>query len=83
MQVLNCNSTGPISDSLAGLDWIAHNAEPPAVVILSLGLADGKFAAPLGQAVRRLVQDFNLTVVTAAGMPCFPVHPSTSLSMIS
>lgn len=67
MQVLDCNATAPISDSLAGLDWIARNAEPPAVVILSLGVADGVFADSLEHAVRSLVQDFNITVVTAAG----------------
>ncbi|KAK9838622.1 hypothetical protein WJX74_000008 [Apatococcus lobatus] len=66
VQVLDCNATGPSSDTLAGLEWVAENAEPPAVVIMSLG-SDSEFAAPMEQAVRRLVQDFNLTVVSAAG----------------
>ena len=83
MQVLGCNATAPISDSLAGLDWIARNAEPPAVVILSLGVADGVFAASLEQAVRSLVQDFNITVVTAAGGSGFAQDLDRKCMMLS
>ncbi len=53
---------------LAGLEWVAQNAEPPAVVSLSLGLSAGTGAADqLEEATRRLVNDFNVTVVAAAG----------------
>ena len=37
--------TGTISDLVAGLDWVASNAKPPAVATLSLGVPVGQ--APL------------------------------------
>ena len=34
--------TGTISDLVAGLDWVASNAKPPAVATLSLGVPVGQ-----------------------------------------
>ena len=70
MQVLDCNGSASTADTLAGLDWVAQHAEPPAVVSLSLGSKNGTWGAErLAQATRNLVEQHNVTVVAAAGMP--------------
>ena len=68
LQVLGCNGSSFISDAIAGLDWVAQHAEPPAVVSLSLGVPAGNWTLGLEEAARSLVQDYNLTVVAATGM---------------
>ena len=69
MQVLDCNGTASTADTLAGLDWVAQHAEPPAVVSMSLGAKNGTWGADrLDQAARTLAEQYNLTVVAAAGM---------------
>ncbi|KAK9868509.1 hypothetical protein WJX84_010693 [Apatococcus fuscideae] len=67
VQVLGCNGSSFISDAIAGLDWVAQHAEPPAVVSLSLGVPAGNWTLGLEEAARSLVQDYNLTVVAATG----------------
>ena len=42
MPTLPVQGTGTISDLVAGLDWVASNAKPPAVATLSLGVPVGQ-----------------------------------------
>lgn len=62
---------GSVSNVVAGLDWVASNAQLPAIVTLSLGISKGSASQSLEQAVTSLVQDFNVTVIAASGeLPC-------------
>ena len=63
VRVLECDGTGPWSGILAGLDWIAANAQRPAVVNLSLG---GNVSSTVDAAVARL-SAAGVPVVVAAG----------------
>jgi aqualysin 1 len=63
VRVLDCDGTGAWSGVLAGLDWIATNAQRPAIVNLSLG---GNASAQIDAAVARLVS-LGMPVVVAAG----------------
>ena len=56
-----------MSSVVAGLDWVATNAQLPAVVTLSLGITKGSNSQALEQAVTSLIQNFNVTVVAASG----------------
>eukprot|EP00959_Pyramimonas_sp_CCMP1952_P362590 7593348-Pyramimonas_sp.AAC.1 len=38
VRVLDCEGSGSVSDVIAALDWIAENAQRPAVATLSLGI---------------------------------------------
>lgn len=58
---------GSVSSVVAGLDWVAANAQLPAIVTLSLGISKGSASQSLEQAVTSLVQDFNVTVIAASG----------------
>lgn len=63
VRVLDCNGSGTWSQVIRGIDWVAANAQRPAVANLSLG---GGAAASVDAAVRNLV-DSGVTVVVAAG----------------
>lgn len=63
VRVLDCEGRGANSGVIAGLDWIAGNAQRPAVVNMSLG---GSASATLDAAVRRVISR-GLAVVVAAG----------------
>jgi aqualysin 1 len=63
VRVLECDGTGPWSGILAGLDWIAANAQKPAVVNLSLG---GNVSSTVDAAVARITAS-GIPVVVAAG----------------
>jgi hypothetical protein len=43
---------GSVSNSLAGLDWVAGHLQKPAVVLLSLGLTDDASSHALDQVGR-------------------------------
>jgi subtilisin family serine protease len=58
---------GTISDTIAGLDWLAENAVAPAVALLSLGVTTGQWSKVLENTVRAIVKEKNVTVVVAAG----------------
>ena len=45
-------SVGSVSNSLAGLDWVAGHLQKPAVVLLSLGLTDDASSHALDQVCR-------------------------------
>ena len=44
VRILDCSGSGTISNTVAGLDWIARNARLPAVVIMSLGVPTGAWS---------------------------------------
>ena len=44
VRVLDCNGTGNISDTLAGLDWVASSYKQPAVISMSLGMPAGNWS---------------------------------------
>ncbi|KAK9838768.1 hypothetical protein WJX74_002956 [Apatococcus lobatus] len=67
IRVLDCYGSGSVSSVVAGLDWIASNAQPPAIVTLSLGISKGSASQSLEQAVSSLIQNFNVTVIAASG----------------
>ena len=48
------------------MQWVADNAEYPAVVSASIA---GDYSAALNQAAQSLVRDFGIPVVAAAGGP--------------
>lgn len=44
VRVLDCNGTGSISDTVAGLDWVASSYKLPAVISMSLGVPAGNWS---------------------------------------
>jgi subtilisin family serine protease len=63
VRVLDCEGTGSKALTIAGLNWIAENAEPRSVVNLSLG---GTYSSAQNAAVASLVAD-GIPVVASAG----------------
>jgi hypothetical protein len=63
VRVFGCQSSTPNSAILAGVDWVAQNADLPAVVNMSLG---GGQSTALNNAVQKMV-DAGVVVVVAAG----------------
>jgi subtilisin family serine protease len=63
VRVLPCSGSAPMSDLIAGLDWIAQNRQLPAVVNISLS---GEHSEAANQAVAGLVAS-GAVVVAAAG----------------
>jgi aqualysin 1 len=63
VQVLNCLGSGSNSGVVAGMDWVAQNADGPSVANMSLG---GGANAATDAAVQRMT-DAGVTVVVAAG----------------
>jgi subtilisin family serine protease len=67
IRILDCVGSGSISDTVAGLDWVAANAVKPAVVTLSLGIQVGSWSRVLEEAVQSLINNHGITVVVASG----------------
>eukprot|EP00887_Chlorella_sp_A99_P005360 scaffold1.g5360.t1 len=67
VRILDCTGSGTISDTVAGLDWVAANHKAPAIVTLSLGIQVGGWSRVLEDTVRSLVNDHGITVVVASG----------------
>jgi subtilisin family serine protease len=63
--VLNCDGSGPTSALVRGLDWVAANAQRPAVVSMSLGLPS--VSAAVNFAVDALFTEHDLPSFVAAG----------------
>ena len=63
VRVLGCNGSGTNSGVIAGVEWVAENAEYPAVANMSLG---GGASAALDQAVEKAI-DAGISFVVAAG----------------
>lgn len=60
-------TAGTISDTIAGLDWLAENVQYPAVAVLSLGVTTGQWSKVLENTVRAIITQRNVSVVVAAG----------------
>lgn len=70
VRTLDCQGQGAVSDTVAGLDWVAQNHDVntgPAVAVLSLGILRGGWSYTLDDAVKKLHKDHGITVVAAAG----------------
>lgn len=67
VRILDCQGSGTISNTVAALDWVAANAQKPAVATLSLGIQVGSWSRVLEDAVRSLVVNHGITVVVASG----------------
>lgn len=65
VRVLDCLGTGSGSDIIAGMEWVADNAESPAVVNMSLGTLNGRSQAQEDAA--RGLYDAGILPVVAAG----------------
>ncbi|WP_153398610.1 S8 family peptidase [Ornithinicoccus halotolerans] len=63
VRVLNCRGSGTWSGVVAGMDWVAANADGPSVANLSLG---GAASSAVDDAVARMVAA-GVTVAVAAG----------------
>lgn len=63
VRVLGCNGSGSNSGVIAGIDWVAANAQLPAVANMSLGGSD---SAALDQAVQNAIAS-GVTFAVAAG----------------
>ncbi|XP_033629198.1 extracellular serine proteinase-like [Asterias rubens] len=61
----DCDEDGTMADVIAGLDWVAHNYEKPAVATISLNMYGEHL--PLENALDGLISDTGITVVVAAG----------------
>lgn len=67
IRVLDCHGYGTVSSVLKGLEWIAQNAHPPAIVNLSLGVSRvSKNTAQLDSALQSLASN-GFLIITAAG----------------
>ena len=64
---VHATTQGSITDTAAGLDWVAANAQPPAVVMMSLGVAKGDWSQVIEATTRSLVLNSNITVIVASG----------------
>lgn len=67
VRVLDCEGSGNISTTVAGLDWVTANYEKPAVVALSLGVSIGRWSQTLEDSVRTLIETHGVPVVVASG----------------
>jgi subtilisin family serine protease len=63
VKVLDCNGVGSLSSLLAGIDWVARNAQRPAVAVMSWSYGPSE---TLAAAVRGLV-DGGVFVAASAG----------------
>ncbi|GLC36543.1 hypothetical protein PLESTM_000458300 [Pleodorina starrii] len=67
VRVLDCSGSGTIADTVAGLDWVARNAQLPAVAMMSLGVPAGSWSTVLSDSVQSLVRKHGIVVVVASG----------------
>ena len=67
VRVLDCEGSGNISTTVAGLDWVTDNYKKPAVVALSLGVSIGRWSQSLEDSVRNLINVHAIPVIVASG----------------
>jgi subtilisin family serine protease len=67
VRVLDCQGSGNISTTVAGLDWVTANYQKPAVVALSLGVSIGRWSQSLEDSVKTLINKHGIPVVVASG----------------
>lgn len=65
IRAIGCDGTANIADIIGGLNYVALNAELPAVISMSVGTET--ISQPLQLAVNNTVSLFNLSIVAAAG----------------
>lgn len=65
VRVLDCLGSGSGSDIIAGMEWVAENAEFPAVANMSLGTLNGRSSAQ--EAAARNLYNAGVLPVVAAG----------------
>lgn len=65
IRAIGCNGQANIADIIGGLNWIALNAQMPAVISMSVGTES--ISQPLQLAVNNTVSLFNLSIIAAAG----------------
>jgi subtilisin family serine protease len=63
VRVIGCDGSGSMLDVITALEWVHAHAQPPAVVLMSLG---GPAAQVFDDACQSLV-DVGISVVVAAG----------------
>ncbi|MEU4544347.1 S8 family serine peptidase [Nonomuraea dietziae] len=61
VKVLGCDGSGPLSDVVAGLDWVRGHARRPAVAVLAVSAAD----SPAVDAAARRLRRSGVLVVTS------------------
>jgi subtilisin family serine protease len=66
VRVIGCSGSGPISDILAGIDWVTANHASPAVANMSLGVISTTSTLVLNTAVENSIAS-GVTYVVAAG----------------
>ncbi|MGW0787890.1 S8 family peptidase [Streptomyces sp. NPDC002911] len=82
VRVLNCEGSGTWAGVIAGLDWIAQNAEQPAVVNASLG---GPASSAVDEAFDALAAQGTLPVVAAGNenQDACEVSPARALGVLA
>ncbi len=65
VRAVSCGGTAQTADLISALDYVALNAEMPAIVSMSVGA--GTLITPLELAVNNTVSLFNISVIVAAG----------------
>lgn len=68
VRVLGCDGSGANSGVIAGMDWVARNADGPSVANMSLG---GLYSSSTNAAVKRMT-NAGITVAVAAGNDTLP-----------
>ncbi|MFZ8758918.1 S8 family serine peptidase [Microbacterium sp. HMH0099] len=79
VRVLGCDGSGSTAGVIAGMDWVASQAQRPAVANMSLG---GLFSSATNAAVDRMT-DRGITVAVAAGNSSLPACTSSPSSAAS
>ncbi|KAL3162173.1 hypothetical protein ABBQ32_009879 [Trebouxia sp. C0010 RCD-2024] len=64
VRALDCLGQASYTNIITALQWVADNAQHPAIVSTSVA---GKYSAAVNQAVQSLIDDHGITVVAAAG----------------
>ncbi|KAL3147460.1 hypothetical protein ABBQ38_014518 [Trebouxia sp. C0009 RCD-2024] len=64
VRALDCFGQASYTNVITALQWVADNAQHPAIVSTSVA---GKYSAAVNQAVQSLIDDHGITVVAAAG----------------
>eukprot|EP00887_Chlorella_sp_A99_P000007 scaffold16.g7.t1 len=83
VRAMDCQGDAQVSNIIAAFEWIAKNHRAPAVVSMSVA---GDLSPAVNEAARRLVEDYDITVVAAAGNDCeeaCQMSPASAPSVIT
>ncbi|PRW45343.1 serine protease [Chlorella sorokiniana] len=64
VRAMNCDGDAKVSSILEAFEWIAENAQYPAIMSMSVA---GEMSTTVNEAARRLVEDRHIVMVVAAG----------------